>query len=296
MRRATIPERLRAALAEPLVQFALVALVLFAVDRVRARTAGGRADVPAAVRLSGVDGAVERHLVVEPETLARLAEGFERAEGRAPSAGERRAALDRWIEDEILFREAVARKLDRGDDRVRQILASKMRTVLEREALAPEPTDVEVRAAFDANPSRWAKEAAVDFVHVFVHGDDAAAEARARGLLAELEKGAEPGRMGDLFNGGRRYRRRAITELTEIFGEAFTKGLAEQPVGAWRLRRSRFGTHLVRLEGTSAAEPPAFDDVREALRLELVEARRAAALEARAKELRARWTVVEPAP
>lgn len=297
-RSTTLGLVLRAIAREPLAQFALVALAIFGVAQIRARAgAARRADTARAeVRASGPEGAIERHLVVEPETIARLVTAFEQREGRAPSEAERREAVARWVDQELLFREAVARKLDRGDERVRQLLADKMRALLEREALGAPPTEAEVRAAFDADPARWAKEEAFDFIHVFVHGDGPDSEARATSLRRELEGGADPARLGDLFQGGRRYRRRSLSELSATFGPEFTRGLASQPVGSWASRRSRFGFHVVRVEGHSRAEAPSFEEVRETIAAELGAARREADFDERLKELRARWTVIEGRP
>ncbi len=275
----------RRALAEPLVQFALVGILFFGADRMRRPTVTG-------VRVGGSEGSIARHLVVDDATKERVRSAFERAEGRAPSSSELERAVSMWVDEEILFREALSRKLDRGDDRVRQLLAGKMRFVLESESVVPEPSEADVRGYYQAHADRWSKDEAFDFVHVFVRGDDAAAEARAKALLEQLEQGEEPGRLGDVFSGGRRYRRRSLSDLAESFGESFSNGLEAQAPGKWHLRRSRFGLHLVRVEGRSPAEAPPFEAVREDAKRQLVEEKKASAVAQRVAELRARWDVV----
>ena len=270
---------------DPLVHFVLLGALLFAAERV---VSGREASAPASPAHAATKdtritlGADARRLLVEEQT---------RAYGRPPTDAEMKEVIARWVDEEVLYREGLARKLDEDDPRIRHLVAQKMSFVLEQTLVLPAPTESDLQAWFDAHADRWAKPELLDFTHVFVQGDDTKADERARGFLAQLEKGAEPGGMGDTFSGGRRYRRRNIGDLAESFGGDFTRGLAEQKEGTWALRRSRFGFHVVRIDKKSPAERPALADVRADVEEDLKRAKRAEKLTEALGELRKRWTI-----
>jgi len=271
-------------LREPVVQFLLVGAALFGVDRLRQHEAPSRS--PTAECHEAVPG----RIVVTDEVRQTLAEEHARVQGRQPTRAEMDALVAGWLSEEVLFREGLVRGLEKDDPRIRQRIVEKMSFVVDQGIEPPSPSDVELAAWFEAHPNKWATSELVDFTQVFVQGDDPATIARAHGLLAQLDAGAEPAGMGDTFSGGRRYRRRGLGDLRESFGPDFAAGLAEQKEGTWSLRRSRFGVHLVRVDRRTPAERPALAQVREDVLLDYREAKRTAAREGAIAEMRKRWT------
>ncbi|AKF08943.1 peptidyl-prolyl cis-trans isomerase [Sandaracinus amylolyticus] len=265
-------------LREPLLHFVVLGMALLALDRA---LAGGAAE-----------DTRERSIVVDEGVRAELADAWEHAHGAPPSQAELEALVARWIDDEILYREALERGLDRDDPQVRSRLASSMGYVLDAQALASEPTEDELRAHFAAHREQWAHEARIDFTQVFVSSEHEDARARAEALLAQVIAGASPSGLGDTFSGGRRYRGRTIAQLEEIFGAELARGVESMEQGAWALLPSRFGWHVVRVDARSAASEADFEAAREDVLHDLREQR---TIEARARELarlRERWDVV----
>ena len=174
---------------------------------------------------------------------------------------------------------------------IHQRIAGRMSYVLEQSITMPEPTDAELRAWFNAHRDRWAVADHIDFIHVYIAGSDAAADARANELLASLTAGAPPERLGDTFPGGRRYRGRKLTDLALQFGDEFVTGLATQPIGTWVKRRSRHGLHLVRVERVDAGTTADFEAARLDVRKHWLEERRAQELSTALRRLRDGWTL-----
>jgi peptidyl-prolyl cis-trans isomerase C len=197
----------------------------------------------------------------------------------------------RWIDEEVLYREAIARGLDRDDPIIRQRIAARMSYVLEQATPIPEPSDAELRAWFDAHRDRWSVPERVDFTHVFVAGTDARATAKLDELERQLRDGAAPERLGDRFSGGHRYRGRRVEDLAQAFGDQFASGLAEQAPGTWVRRTSRHGLHLVRIDRVDASQPADFARAQLDVRKAWLEERRATELAAAMKQLRASWTI-----
>ena len=274
---------------EPLLQFLLAGALLFALER----AVGPRRAAPGALA-GGVASAnsIDRRIVVDQRIRDELAEEWTGGHGRPPTADELGALVDRWLDDEMLYREGLVRGLDQDDPRVRERVRSKMALVFETQVSAPEPTPADLEAYFASHTDRYLKPELVDFVHVFVAGDGPEASARAAEILERLRAGARPDGLGDTFSGGRRYRRRKIPDLAESFGEAFAAGVAKLQVGTWEQLRSKQGLHLVRVDERTPPRTPALGEVARDVRSDWQTERRGNALGEALVELRKQWEVV----
>lgn len=273
---------------EPLVHFIAIGALIFAAYPAASPTV--ESSNPARITADP-----RAPIVIDDHVRNTLTETWKQTHNAPPTAAELKRLTQRWIDREILYREGMARGFDQDDYRIRALVADKMTFVLASQSVIADPTEAELRAFFNAHGDRFAQAELVDFIHVFVHGDDNAARARAGELLTLLQSGASPAGLGDTFSGGRHYRRRRIEDLARVFGADFVRGLDGQKLDTWVMRKSRFGFHVVRVVGREPAEMPDF----EAVRLEVQEAWRehkeAQALEAKLAALRDKWEiVVEP--
>lgn len=284
--RTVIVALVRALVREPLVHFAIFGALLFTLD---AATREREATAPEACSGLAVPSGP---IVVDAAVRSTLSEQWAKSHPSSASDAELATLVERWIDEEVLYREGLARGLADGDAFVRERIAGQMAYVLGARIVVPEPTDEELRAMFEADPARWSIPDRLDLTQVFVSGTDDAAQTRARELLALLHNGADPNGLGDTFSGGRRFRGRRIDELAERFGEAFVVGLATQPEGTWVLRRSSTGLHLVRVDRHVASTPADLDTVRDAVRHDWQAAARERSLRAATDELRAHWEIV----
>ncbi len=257
--------------------------VLFAVAR--------RSAQPSVAPDVGV-AAPSTRIVVDARVRGALAEEFKRSRSREPTQAELGALIESWIAEELLYREGLARKLDRDDPIVRQRIANKMAFVLESQVVVREPKPGELRAWFDAHRERWNVPELVDFTHVFFEGDGEEAKRKAKEALEALERGAAPGTLGERFSGGRRYRRRKLDDLAKTFGESFASEIGKQAVGGWQLRQSRFGQHVVRVDGRTAAQAASFESVELDVQKDWEASERAREQARAVEELGGRWEVV----
>lgn len=265
--------RARALAREPLLHFAVLGAALFALHARVARPPPERIEVSAAF----VD--------------ALRAEHRERA-GREPDADETRRLVDRFVEEELFYREALAQGLDRADLIVRRRLVQKVELLAR--AQVREPTEDDLAAHLAANPDRYRAADAVSFRHVFVSRDrhGAAAPARAEGLLASLRAGTDPGTLGDPFLLGATFARRTRADLETAFGPTFAEAALAAPPGEWSgPLTSTFGEHLVRVDARAGGQLPALAAVRARVREDLLRERRDAAVRAEVERLRRRYHV-----
>ena len=268
--------RLSRWLREPLVHFVLLGAVLFSVHQwVAPPRPTNRIVVSDAI----VRGLRQEHL---------------RQNGSLPTPQQEAALIQRFVDNEMLYREAVAQGLDRGDLIVRRRLVQKMEFVLEGEELIAEPTDAELQAYLDAHADRYAVAERVALTHVFVSTDQhGAAAARVAGdLRQQLAAGADPSALGDPFLRGRDFTLRTEQELAGIFGAPFAAQVMALPLGEWSAPvRSSYGLHLVRVTEHSAGRQPSLNEVRSAVIRDWQEERRTAASVAALARLRQRYEV-----
>jgi hypothetical protein len=223
-----------------------------------------------------------------------------RRQGAPPTPAEERAAVERYVDTEVMVREALALGLDRGDIIVRRRLVQKMEFLNEGLAAVPEPTDAELAAYLDAHPERYTVADRVALEHVFVsadaHRDDAAVVAAE--LRGALEGGADAATLGDPFLRGRTFRGQSARDLEEVFGPAFANAAMQLPPRTWSEPiPSSYGLHLVRITARDVEHRPAVDEVRAALARDWRTERRAEAGRAALARLRAAYDVhIEDVP
>lgn len=263
-------------LREPLVHFVLLGGALFAVHQWVAPPRP------------------TNRIVISESVMRGLRQDHLRRNGALPTQDEEAALVQRFVDNEILYREAVAQGLDRGDIIVRRRLVQKMEFVLEGDEPVAEPTDTELRAYLEAHAARYAVAERVALTHVFVSTDrhGAAAERSAAELLAELAAGADPSGLGDPFLRGRDFPSQTERELAGIFGAPFAAQVMTLPLGPWSAPlRSSYGLHLVRISDRSPGRQPPLDEMRTAVLRDWQEEHRATATAAALARLRQRYDV-----
>lgn len=243
---------------EPLLRFLLVGAVFLGVDHLlgAARTTNDR-----------------DRIVVTAAQQAALARAFRAERGRDPAAQELQAQLDRWIDEQILYREALALGLDRKDVIVQRQLTQKMRFLLEDAEPLDEPSEAELLAFLERHPERYGAAPTLSLQQVFLsrgrHGERLAAEARR--VQEQLTRAPEQFvGLGDPFLVGAVVESTDAARLRRDFGPAFAAAVAQLPAGEWSAPvPSAFGLHLVRVTGRTASRPAVLAEVADRVRVDL---------------------------
>jgi hypothetical protein len=284
-------------LREPLAHFVLVGVALFGVDRLLSPAEPEPATQPRLLQLS-------------PELHQELVENLRHRQGREPSPGELERARERWIEDEVLYREGVALGLVEGDVLIKNRVVEKMRFVLSNGAPVRQPTDDELRAFWQERRADYDRPKRYDFEHVAVSGATAGEQrANAERLLRQLAEGLAPESLGPahrLFEG------RSAENVTALFGPSVEARLGALPREGWhviegdpsRPSASRDATqlasaaaraapelHLFRVSGVENATPPGFDTLRPELSADWQRRERQLSTQRRLKQLRESYGV-----
>jgi PPIC-type PPIASE domain len=201
--------------------------------------------------------------------------------------------------DETLYHQALALQLDREDPLVRGLLVQKMRLLLKRSAPVDAPDDATLRAYMQTHPERYAQPARIDLHQVFLarhDSADAATERVALTLRDRLETrhvtAPDVVRLGDPFPAGGCLRAQTARELSRLFGPDFASAVMVLAPRTWsRPIRSAYGMHLVWVDDKTEPSWPSVDAVRSRLAAQWTEERQMEHLEARMRELRAKYVV-----
>ena len=234
---------------EPLVHFAVLGVAVFALHR-------------------WVAPPESRRIVLSAAMIQGLRQDHVRRYGAAPTADEEAALIQRFIDNEVLYREALALGLDRGDIVVRRRLVQKMEFLTEDSEPLPEPIDAELQAYLNAHAVQYSVPTRVTLTQVFIgtdrHGSGAAAHAAQ--LRRQLLAGADPVALGDPFLAGSEFVSKTQADLQVIFGPAFAEPVMALPLAEWSQPvSSSYGLHLVRLRARSPSHQPSLDEVRAAV-------------------------------
>ena len=245
--------RLQKVLREPLLHFVVLGAGLFVLFGV----VGG----PAEER--------PEQIVVTEAQIGNLAELFDRTWRRPPTREELDGLIEDHIEEEILYRQALALGLERDDTVIRRRLRQKMEFISEDVAPPAEPTEAELRTFLDEHADRFGAPWQVSFAQVYLSPDRRGANARsdAEYLLVALNTGkSDPAKASDPFLLEQDYTDLAAQDVGRLFGEAFAAQLAELPVGRWSGPvESGYGLHLVLVHNRTPARQPDLAEVRDAV-------------------------------
>jgi peptidyl-prolyl cis-trans isomerase C len=258
-----VPKQMNRWLKEPLLHFALLAVLIFAVNAWREQQR------PAKNAAANIE--------VTAKTIAWLRDGFTRQWHREPDADELRGLVNDHLREEVLYREALAMGLDRDDSIVRRRMAQKMEFLTQDVAAAAEPDDAALRKFFEENGARYAKAARVSFHHVFFSKERRGAnlEKDAAEALAALANGASDEAMGDPFLREHEFTDANADEIAAALGREFAEKVTVTPAGEWRgPLASSYGVHLVRVSKRGESQPATFEAVRDAVARDFSDERR----------------------
>ena len=226
-------------LREPLLHFVLLGGLLFALDHALVE----RADDP-------------RTIIISTEVDQEARQIFSAARGRPPSADELAALRRVWLDNEVLYREGLALRVDRGDSAIRERVIFKALSVVDANNRRPAVDDPTLRAWFEQRRVHYDEPARYDFQEAALAGDTP--EAELRSFVLALNSGSS----GDAKAGLRVFKGRPQANLVSSYGPTFAKALDETPVGEWRALPSTGGLRVVQLLAISAPKPASFEALR----------------------------------
>jgi peptidyl-prolyl cis-trans isomerase C len=274
---------------EPLLHFLVAGLALFVVYR-------ALHPIPE----QPGDG---KRIVITDDDLHQLQIAWRAQWQRFPTPDEMRGLVNGRIREEILYREALALGLEKGDTIVKRRLAQKMEFLADDISSLREPRTDELKAWFEQNRERFALPALVSFHHVYFSPDRRGSQAREDAVagLQKLAAGAvneqdTPRELGDPFMFQDYYAERSRDQVANIFGTEFTKALFALKPGSWQGPiESGLGWHLVLVDAIVPGRVPAFDEIAADVKARWIDEQRADMRSRTFELMKARYEIVLPA-
>jgi peptidyl-prolyl cis-trans isomerase C len=208
-------------------------------------------------------GNSDQQIVIDQDQLDHLKALWKLQWKRDPAPADVAAIIDRYLRQEVFYREALKMNLDHNDEIIKKRLAQKMEAVANdlSKLIAP-PTDERLRDYFHTRKDFFTLPPAYAFQQVlFLPEEKAASEA----TLTALRQGAgiPPERRNKLALPVA-WSLTAVTDLDNAFGGNFVEALEELPAGQWLGPiRSGYGWHLVYIDDKQPARLPPFEEVRD---------------------------------
>jgi hypothetical protein len=281
------PGSMKRLLREPLIHFLLIGAVLFAAYGYMQRGRGG------------VESSKQIQLTVDD--LRQLVILFQSQWRREPTAQELSRLVENKVQEEILYREALAMGLDNDDTIVKRRMAQKLQFLAEDIAAAREPTAAELKSWFEKNKAMFAQPSRVSFRHLYFTPDRRGQRARDDAVNALSKLAGQPqdakvaGSLADPFMFQDYYRDRAPDYLGKEFGPQFAQAVAKLAPGSWQGPiESGFGWHLVFLDTLIPGRSPAFEEIEPDVKTAWLGEQKSQAWEKAYKEMRAKYTVLLP--
>ena len=277
-------------LREPLVHFLLLGALLFAVYAYVDRGRGGIEP--------------SKQIQLSLDDLAQLAVLFQSQWKRDPTPEEFGRMVETKVQEEVLYREGLAMGLDKDDTIVKRRMAQKMQFLAEDVAAAREPTSAELKAWFEKNADKFQAPPRVSFRHLYFSPDK-------RGARAKDDAVERPCRSLRVSRRTPSSRRRwpirscsrSITAIARRITSARNSARCSRwpssklPPGSWQGPiESGFGWHLVFVDTLVPGRVPSFEEIEGNVKTAWLSEQKATAWEKAYKDMRAKYTVLLPAP
>jgi hypothetical protein len=227
-------------LREPLLHFVILGAVLFAVDYFIA----SQEEDP-------------RTIVVDAEVDNQIRQVYKAAAGgREPTKDEYQTLLQRWLDNEVLYREGLALQVDKGDTSIRERVIFKALSVVDANVKLPPIDDKGLREWFESHRDKYDEPVRYDFQEAALAGDNS--ESAVRAFVDALNAGTP----GDAKAGLRVFKGRPLKNLVQSYGPDFPKDLEAIPAGQWRALRTREGWRAMQLTSITPLKQAEYEPLR----------------------------------
>ena len=211
----------------------------------------------------------------------------EMGSGAALSEQDKEFITARFVEEQILVREALELGLD-NDARIHDMLAQKMLHVLSGDII--QPTDDELQSYYQQNRERYTIPESLDVIELVFDSRDALPLE----VTSLLQSGADPEALLELSPGNSDPLPRVTQlDLSNIFSEEFAVDVFATEIGAWSGPFvSNRGQHWIKVSSIIPERLPSLQEIQDRVRLEWINSEEDARLQIEISNLFEKYTIV----
>jgi len=226
---------------EPLTHFVVLGALIFAADH---WVLGERGD--------------PQEILITAKIYEDARSAFVGGMKREPTDAEMKVLTDRWVDNEVLYREGLALGMDRGDEAMKERVIFKVLTATQAGLAMPKIDEAGLRAWFETRRDRYDLPARFSFEEAVVAAGDATPEKLQKFVLA-LNTNKEP----EVEAGLRIFKDRPRSNLIQSYGETFADALEKSAPNAWSVLQTNEGPRAVRLTELTPGRAVSYDEIKE---------------------------------
>jgi parvulin-like peptidyl-prolyl isomerase len=247
--------------------------------------------------------AASKQIQLTLDDLRQLDFSFRSQWRRPPTPEELGRLVENKVQEEVLYREALALGLDKDDTIVKRRMAQKMQFLAEDVAAAREPDTEELQAWYENNSDQFLLPARVAFRQLYFSPDRRGQRARDDAVQALTTLAGQPvdaqraASLKDPFMLQDYYGDASFDQLAKEFGPAFAQALFRVQPGSWQGPiESGYGWHLVFVDSLIPSRAPDFAEIEPEVKTAWLADQKAQAWRKAYEAMRAKYTVLLPAP
>jgi len=228
-------------LREPLTHFVVLGALIFSADQVILAQRGD-----------------PQEIVITKEAYAEARGLFVTGMKREPTDAELKVLTDRWLDNEVLYREGLALGMDRGDQAMKDRVVFKVLTATQSGLALPKIDEAGLRAWFESRRDQYDLPARFSFDEAVLVGGDSTA-GNLQKFVTALNGQQAPEAEASL----RIFKDRPRPSLVQSYGAPFADALEKQAIDNWAVLQSQEGARVVRLTAVTPGRPAAYDEMKE---------------------------------
>ena len=198
---------------------------------------------------------------IDEGLINEIAAKWELQRNRQPTLEELEGLVNEFVEQEVLYQEALSMNLDHNDEIVKRRLAQKMEFISDGLAESLQPTDDMLKKYFEENKDNYSKEPVYTMLHVYFSQEkrsDAYNDAKNALNSVSMEG------LGDRISLPNTYTDASAFLISRDYGTSFAKSLDTLEIGKWTGPiNSGLGVHVVFIKEKKIAGLYTFEEVKD---------------------------------
>ena len=215
---------------------------------------------------------VKKEIVISLNQLSQLSSSWREKRDTPPTKKELDTLITFYVEDEILYREALRLGLDRDEPLIKKILVNKMKYIASDGVDLSKVSDKELHHFFKTHKERFsAPSEKISFSHIYFnptkdikyteHANELFSAIKGQSYLENTCK------QGNTFYGGKHFTNVTKKELREYFSQTFIEDIFHLDVKKWSQPiNSAYGRHIIYVHQREESKNLEYKDVEQSVK------------------------------
>jgi len=195
-------------------------------------------------------------IVITPEIRLEARQIYTNSFKQEPSEKDMKILMDRWVDNEVLYREGIALGLDKGDSSIRERVIFKALSVTQATLSLPKLDENGLQNWFKEHADKYDAPRLIHFQEAVPLGKTSAEDLKIFVNALNGKGKSEVDSSLEIFKDRPRF------TIVDGYGEDFTAALEKLPTSGWHLLDSKAGPRIVSLISVKEGEKADFEEVK----------------------------------